>query len=99
MNILFSYLYRDAANYKSYHTEVFTNNTGLSLNHIEDAIRKKLIDGSWFYVHQWGLKDLHTHPWDNELDHTWHEFESIEETTDSPTTCDVVCLLDRITKL
>lgn len=83
-NIKFNYLYRDAGNYKTYGSVVFANPQNYSLAELENAIRAKLIDGTWFYAHQWDVPDLHTHPWHNELDQTFHEFESLEFTDDGP---------------
>jgi hypothetical protein len=89
MNIAFSYLYRDAGNYKQYHTEVFTNNSPIDLDTIRQRIKDAAIDGGWFYVDKWKLKDLHFDTWDNELDHTWHEFDDVEETNESATQNDI----------
>jgi hypothetical protein len=77
-NIKFSYLYRDGANYKSYNSVIFANSFDIDLSELERLIRSKLIDGIWFYVNEWKLPDLHFKCWDNEIDHTWHEFESVE---------------------
>ena len=51
------------------------------------AIRKKLIDGQWFYCRDWNLPDMHFNEfaYNSEIDHDWHEFESIEETTEDIT--------------
>lgn len=82
-NIKFSYLYRDGANYKKFHSVIFSNPTNIDLQEIETLIRSKLIFGEWFYVDQWKLPDLHFETWDKEIDHTFHEFESVEY-TDEP---------------
>ncbi|RYD56871.1 MAG: hypothetical protein EOP56_10795 [Sphingobacteriales bacterium] len=97
MNIKLSYLYRDGANYKQFNEEIFSNRNHLELGYIDEEIRKCLIDGEWFYVDQWGLKYMHVHPWDNEIDHTWHEFDSVEEINEKPTTAvDISELLAKI---
>jgi len=93
MNIKLSYLYRDGGNYKQYHEEVYTNLNALSIEEIETRIRKQLIDGDWFYNHNWDLKDLHLYKWDNEIDHTFHEFDCIEITSEQPTKGDISELL------
>jgi hypothetical protein len=62
---------------------VFANPDNYSLVHLENIIREKLIDGLWFYASEWGLPDLHTQPWDNDLDHNFHEFEGLAY-TDEP---------------
>jgi hypothetical protein len=84
MNIKFSYLYRDGGNYKNYGFVVFANPDNIELLALETLIRFKLTDHEWFYVDQWEVPDLHFDTWDNELDHTFHEFESIEYTEDAP---------------
>jgi hypothetical protein len=77
-NIKFHSLYRDGGNYKKFHSVIFENDLSISVEELELLIKSKLIDGEWFYVDQWKLPDLHFDFWDNELDHTFHEFESIE---------------------
>ena len=84
MNIKLNYLYRDGGNYKQYHEEVYTNLNALSIEEIETRIRKQLIDGDWFYNHNWDLKDLHL---------TFHEFDCIEITSEQPTKGDISQLL------
>lgn len=85
-NIQFNYLYRDGANYKNYGFAIFENDLDISLNEIEKLIINKLIDQTWFYVDQWHLPDLHFEKWDNQMDHTFHEFENVEHTDMSKTT-------------
>lgn len=82
-NIKFSYLYRDGANYKNFKALIFGNPDNIDLTKIEQLIRSKLIDGIWFYDNEWKLPDLHFKFWDDEIDHTWHEFESVTY-TDEP---------------
>ena len=79
-NIKLSYLYRDGANYKNHSFIIFNNPTSIALAEIEAAIRPKLIDDTWFYAEKWSLPDLHFGTWDNEIGHTWHEFDGIEFT-------------------
>jgi hypothetical protein len=85
-NIQFNYLYRDAGNYKKYDSVIFANPDNIELSELETLIRSKLIDHEWFYVDQWKVPDLHFGTWDNELDHTFHEFESIEYTEEAANT-------------
>jgi hypothetical protein len=89
MNIKFDYLYRDGANYKNYNSEVFSNKEGLSIKEVEDAIESCLIEGVWFYANKWGLKDLHYFAWDEEIDHSWHEYDCIEVTEETATKGDI----------
>lgn len=85
MNIKFCYRYRDAANYKQHNEIIFGNPTKLLLPEIEKAIRKNLIDESWFVAKKWDVPDMHfkEYAWDSEIDHDWHEFDCIVETNES----------------
>jgi len=83
-NICFSYCYRDYANYKQHNEVVFANSNGLPVDEIESLIRKKLIDGEWFYASDWKLPDLHFEDWDTEIDHPLHEFIEVENTDEKP---------------
>ena len=60
----------------------------LNVKEIETIIKEKLIDGQWFVAKEWRLPDMHfkEFAWDSEIDHDWHEFESIEETLELVTT-------------
>ncbi|MFA6086376.1 hypothetical protein [Mucilaginibacter sp.] len=82
-DIKFSYLYRDGANYKNHSFVIFANPTNADLFELETLIHSKLINDTWFYVNQWELPDLHFGTWDNEIDHTWHEFESVEHSEET----------------
>jgi len=86
MNIRLHYRYRDAGNYKQYGYVVFCNSHNLPLNEIERRIRAALIDGEYFNPLRWRIPSLHVGTWDDELDHDWHEFESLEETAELPGT-------------
>jgi hypothetical protein len=83
-NIKFSYLYRDAVNYKVYGSVVFSNPEKLSVREIEGRIRARLIDGEFFDPVEWNVPRLQILPLDEELDHAWNEFESIEQTDQQP---------------
>ncbi|AYL98048.1 hypothetical protein [Mucilaginibacter celer] len=82
-NIKFNYLYRDASNYKNFNSIIFNNQQNIELSVLDELIRSKLISHHWFYVHEWQVPDLHFNTWNNELDHTFHEFESIEYTDEA----------------
>lgn len=84
MNIKFCYLYRDGANYKDYSQIIFSNPNSINLLEIEKLIRKKLIDGKWFYSKEWNVPDIHFKEfgYDLEFDVDWHEFETVEETNE-----------------
>jgi hypothetical protein len=79
-NIKFSYCYRDGANYKNHSFVILNNQTNIALADVEKLIFEKLIDGTWLYADKWNLPDLHFGTWDNEIDHTWHEFDEVEFT-------------------
>ena len=89
MNIKFEYLYRDGANYKQRNSVVFSNTKGKTIQEIENAIKAALIDEVWFYANKWNLKDLHVYLWDEEIDHSWHEYDFIEETEENATNGDI----------
>ncbi|MBD1364723.1 hypothetical protein IDJ77_12960 [Mucilaginibacter sp. ZT4R22] len=83
-NVKFSYRYRDAGNYKNHSWVIFADPDNVELSALEELIQSKIIDSTYFYVDQWQLPDLHFSTWNNQLDHTWHEFESIEYTNEAP---------------
>jgi hypothetical protein len=87
MNINFNYLYRDAGNYKQHNQVVFANPNELPIQKIKNAIAENLIDGCWFVAKNWNVPDLHfkEYDWDAQIDHDWHEFECVEETSNIPT--------------
>lgn len=84
MSIRFCYLYRDGTNYKNFNEIIFSNPNSRSLQEIEKAIKENLIDGKWFYCSEWKIPDMHFKEfgYDPEIDVDWHEFETVEETTD-----------------
>lgn len=83
MNIKFSYLYRDYSNYKKFNSIVLSNSDNISISEVEKSIRENLIDGEFFNAQNVGLPSLFFDE-KNEDDHMRHEFESIQETTDTP---------------
>jgi hypothetical protein len=96
MNIKFNYQYRDGANYKNCHSEVFSNARTLSIEEVQKRIQSVVIEGEYFIASDWQLKDLHSHLWDEEIDHNWHEFVSVEETSSEATKEDISVFLKRI---
>ena len=89
MNIKFNYLYRDGGNYKQNHFEIFSNAEGLSIEAIDWAIRKALIEQGWFFANEWKLRDLHLYRWDETIDHNWHEYDCVELTEEKETMGDI----------
>jgi hypothetical protein len=99
MNLQLNYLYRDAANYKQFGFVVFDNSTGLTPELANDLLLPKLISGEFFIPQDWGLPRLQFHPYDTELDHDYHEFESFEESIMNATDeRDISVFLQRIKK-
>ena len=97
-NIKFNYLYRDAGNYKEFGEFIFTNQGSQSLQKIELAIRNCLIEKEFFIPEKWNIPRLNLGGYSPELDHDYHEFESIEITSDSSTeNCDISLFLMVIT--
>jgi hypothetical protein len=84
-NIKFNYLYRDGGNYKVYGSHVFENPENVAVIDIEEAIKRSLIDGEFFNPKEWDLVPLKFDDWNQELDHLWNEFESIELTAEEST--------------
>jgi len=84
-NIRFNYLYRDGANYKQFGFVTFQNDHEISIEEATAKIYPKLISNEFFVPQDWGLPRLHFHPYDPEIDHEWHEFESFEFTKDQAT--------------
>lgn len=84
MNILLTYLYRDAANYKYWGEVTFTNAGNTDPAVLEAEIRPYLIDGHWFVAEGVGLSDLRPCDRDDEIDHDWHELHSFAKTEARP---------------
>jgi hypothetical protein len=88
LNIKFSYLYRDAGNYKNFGEAVFGNSEHLSVEDIRISIEANLIEGQWFIAKDLELSNLFFEEfgYDEELDHNWHEFGDVEETNEEANT-------------
>ena len=80
MNIKLSYLYRCYGNYKNANEVVFSNPDNLTIEEVATIIQSYLIDGEWFYASKWDVSDMHFERYDDELDHPYHEFGSLEFT-------------------
>jgi hypothetical protein len=79
-NIQLNYLYRCGGNYKNYGEVIFSNPEGLTLEDITQQITDKCIDGLWFYAHLCHIPTLFFDKYSPELDHPFHEYESVEHT-------------------
>ncbi len=80
MNILFEYLYRDSGNNKKWGEVIFANAKGVGKISLERRIRKTIIDEEFFVSENSKLPKLKFSKFDQELDHDWYEFHSLEET-------------------
>ena len=78
-NIRFSYLYRDASNYKLYGQVVFGNPENFALEEIRNRINAHLIDGEFFEAKKWSVPELKFENYLPEMDHNLCEFENIED--------------------
>ncbi len=80
MNIRFEYLYRDAGNNKIYNNIIVTNRKYIKAEALEEKIRDILIDGEFFIAKKANIPKLQFRRYDEELDHDWYEFSSLEYT-------------------
>lgn len=74
------YLYRDAGNYKTFHSIVIANPDNIPLEEVEATIRTHLIDGEFFNPKAWEMPKPEFEDVDMDLDHDWCEFEKLELT-------------------
>lgn len=86
-NIKFSYLYRDAGNYKQWGYVVFSNGDGTLVEDLRARISQGAIDSDNFIADQVRLNNLFFYPEHplNGDDHWLHEFDSLSESHDEPT--------------
>ena len=89
-NIRVNYLYRDYSNYKNHGEVVFSNPDDLSMEVISKKLQDNLVDGEFFFVSKWKLPDLHFEKWDDQSDHPFHEFISVEYTDDVATQSETI---------
>lgn len=85
-NVVFSYLYRDAANNKAWSRLVLTNPSNMSINEVEERLRLVLESENLFVADQVRVQEVfHYLSADvTEDDHSYHEFESVESTEEAP---------------
>ena len=84
-HIKFSFLYRDAANYKTFGEVVFVNPENLPLESARQILLQACNSNQNFDPRPWGIANIRNLPYDPELDHDWFEFESMEETKEEIT--------------
>lgn len=85
MNIRFSYMYRDAGNFKNWGEIVFSNPHNVPLENLSAKVKLALLDEMYFDAFAVKVPDLFFDDYEEDLDHDWHEFERLEQ-VDSPTT-------------
>jgi len=78
MNTKFSYLYRDACNYKRYDEQIIFGSIGF------EDIQPYLRDKTFFIPSEIGLTDLQDNVF-SIYDHIWHEIDSLQMTNDEAT--------------
>lgn len=85
-NVKFTYLYRDAGNYKVHGFVIFANPDGADLFTLKTTLISKLIDGEFFEPTKCNVPRLFhkDFSFDNALDHAWNEFNSLENTEELP---------------
>jgi hypothetical protein len=86
-NLKFSYLYRDAGNYKKRASVTFSNPDKLSPQSVEKIFRKYFLEECLFIAAQVRIPNCFLYVRGNtgSDDHCFHEFERIEATCQIPT--------------
>jgi len=74
--ILLNYLYRDSGNYKKFGNKRYSNPEQLTIEEITQRLIQNLIDQSYFYPEQVGIKKFKFHRHID--DSSWYEFEYVE---------------------
>lgn len=80
-NVRFVYMYRDASNYKQHGEVILSNETLLTVEEVDKQIHSLLSDGLFFIARQVQVEERFFDVV-SEDDHPWHEFVSVEATTD-----------------
>jgi len=86
LGIKFIYLYRDGSNYKKWAHLVFSNPEKTHVDIIERTLRDAFLPDGLFIAHQIRLPEVFLSDEDHVTpdDHCFHEFDSIELTSDVP---------------
>lgn len=77
--IRLTYLYRDAGNYKQFGEVVYSNKYSKPVSELKQIIGSKLIDSEFFDSSKSLVPVITSFPYDSDLDHSWYEFNSLEE--------------------
>jgi hypothetical protein len=85
-NIKFSYLYRDAGNYKKWADVVFSNPDGLTLEAVTKALEDAFLQDGLFIAHQIRIPEVFLFDQGDASsdDHCFHEFDSVEASLEMP---------------
>ena len=86
-NVKFTYLYRDGANYKSWHDVVFDNPDQMPLDEIDSRLTASFLPDKLFIANQISIpeKFLFLESDATNFDHCYHEFDYVEVSEDTPT--------------
>ncbi|MGL1886655.1 MAG: hypothetical protein OCD76_09085 [Reichenbachiella sp.] len=79
-NIELHYLYRDAGNFKRRGMVIFWNPKNLPVDQVVTQLQSRLILEQYFIHTDWKLPPLFFDSYDSELDHSWHELDSVKVT-------------------
>jgi len=80
-NVRFVYMYRDASNYKQHGEVILPNETQRTVEEVDTQIRSLLFDGLFFIARQVQIEERFFDVV-SEDDHPWHEYVSVQATTD-----------------
>lgn len=85
-NLKFSYLYRDAGNYKKWADVVFSNPDGLAPEAVTKALKDAFLQDGLFIAHQIRIPEtfLFNQQGATSDDHCFHELDSVEASVDVP---------------
>jgi len=85
-NIKFSYLYRDAGNYKKWADVVFSNPDGLTLEAATKALKDAFLQDGLFIAHQVRVPEVFLFSRGNATsdDHCFHEFSAVKASLEDP---------------
>src|ERR1700693_4901555 len=85
-NIKFSYLYRDAGNYKKWAYVIFSNPDCLTLEVITKTLQGSFLADGLFIAHQVRLPQafFSSERGVTEDDHCYHEFDAVEVSSEIP---------------
>ena len=85
-NVKVHYLYRDGSNYKKWAEIVFLDDEDLASEFVTARLRESFLEDGLFIAHQVRVPEVFLAAEDQLTpdDHCFHEFESVEATSDAP---------------